>query len=212
VRWLEGAACWVIVYEFFSGTTVEPSVLHLNFVVYGVADGAAAIDAAARLSPNVVLMDVSLPGLNGIEAARRITATLPDVHVLMLSMHADEPYVRQSLAAGASGYLLKDMDDEDLLAAVLAVQHGQTCLNGKLGKALLEREFAPAVLSQRERQILSLIAAGHTNRDIATETGLSIHTVESHRKRIIEKLDLHSAAELVRYAIRHGILAHRASR
>jgi len=181
-------------------------------IVAEVGDGRAALSAAQRLHPEVVVMDVSLPGLNGIEAARRITATLPDVHVLMLSMHADEPYVRQSLAAGASGYLLKDMDDEDLLAAVLAVQHGQTCLNGKLGKALLEREFAPAVLSQRERQILSLIAAGHTNRDIATETGLSIHTVESHRKRIIEKLDLHSAAELVRYAIRHGILAHRASR
>ena len=134
-----------------------------------------------------------------------------DVHVLMLSMHADEPYVSQSLAAGASGYLLKDVDDEDLLAAVLAVQHGQTCLSGTLGKALDKREFLPTVLSHRERQILSLIAAGRTNRDIATETGLSIHTVESHRKHIIEKLDLHSPAELVRYAIRHGILAHRAA-
>ncbi len=180
-------------------------------VIGEAADGTAAIDAAARLSPNVVLMDVSLPGLNGIEAARRITETMPDVHVLMLSMYADEPYVRQSLAAGASGYLLKDVEDEELLAAVLAVQDGQTCWNEKLEKAPLGREFLPTVLSHRERQILSLIAAGLTNRDIATATGLSIHTVESHRKRIIEKLDLHSPAELVRYAVRHGILAQRAA-
>ncbi len=175
-------------------------------IVGEVGDGERALEAARQLHPDVVLMDVSLPDMNGIEVTRRIRLEIPDMKVLMLSMHRDDQYVRQSLAAGARGYLLKDADDRDLFTALTAVCHGKTCLDTTLGQAVLEREFSPDVLSAREREILALICGGRTNRDIATTLGLSIHTVETHRRHIIEKLDLHSPAELVRYAMRHGML------
>jgi two-component system response regulator NreC len=171
-----------------------------------LGSGFEAITAAAELHPDVVLMDVSLPDLNGIEATRRITATAPEAHVLILSMHADEQYVLASVAAGAKGYLVKDVDDQDLVAAVLAVCAGQTYFGGILGSASGDGHCSPAVLSARERQVLAMISSGHTNRQVADTLGLSINTVESHRKHIIDKLDLHSTADLVRYAIRHGIV------
>jgi two-component system response regulator NreC len=171
-----------------------------------LGSGFEAITAAAELHPDVVLMDVSLPDLNGIEATRRITATAPEAHVLILSMHADEQYVLASVAAGAKGYLVKDVDDQDLVAAVLAVCAGQTYCGGILGSASGDGHCSPAVLSARERQVLAMISSGHTNRQVADTLGLSINTVESHRKHIIDKLDLHSTADLVRYAIRHGIV------
>ncbi|MGD0946687.1 MAG: response regulator transcription factor [Candidatus Binatia bacterium] len=171
-----------------------------------LGSGLEAITAAAELHPDVVLMDVSLPDLNGIEATRRITAATPGAQVLMLSMHADEQYVLASMAAGAKGYLVKDVDDQDLLAAVLAVCAGQTYFGGILGSTRGDGHRSPAVLSARERQVLAMISSGHTNRQVADALGLSINTVESHRKHIIDKLDLHSTADLVRYAIRHGIV------
>jgi two-component system response regulator NreC len=175
-------------------------------VVGEVGSGLEAITAAAELHPDVVLMDVSLPDLNGIEATRRITAATPGAQVLMLSMHADEQYVLASMEAGAKGYLVKDVDDQDLVAAVLAVRAGQTYLGGFLGSTSGDGRRSPAVLSARERQVLAMISSGHTNRQVADTLGLSINTVESHRKHIIDKLDLHSTADLVRYAIRHGIV------
>ena len=175
-------------------------------VVGELGSGHEAITAAAELHPDVVLMDVSLPDLNGIEATRRITAATPGAQVLMLSMHADEQYVLASMEAGAKGYLVKDIDDQDLVAAVLAVCDGQTYLGGILGNTSGDGRCSPAVLSARERQVLAMISSGHTNRQVADTLGLSINTVESHRKHIIDKLDLHSTADLVRYAIRHGIV------
>ena len=175
-------------------------------VVGELGSGLEAITAAAELHPDVVLMDVSLPDLNGIEATRRITAATPGAQVLMLSMHADEQYVLASMEAGAKGYLVKDVDDQDLVAAVLAVRAGQTYFGGFLGSTSGDGRRSPAVLSARERQVLAMISSGHTNRQVADTLGISINTVESHRKHIIDKLDLHSTADLVRYAIRHRIV------
>lgn len=175
-------------------------------VVGELGSGLEAITAAAELHPDVVLMDVSLPDLNGIEATRRITAATPGSQVLMLSMHADEQYVLASMEAGAKGYLVKDVDDQDLVAAVLAVCAGQTYFGGILGSTSGDGRRSPAVLSARERQVLAMISSGHTNRQVADTLGISINTVESHRKHIIDKLDLHSTADLVRYAIRHRIV------
>ncbi|MBI1813814.1 MAG: response regulator transcription factor [Deltaproteobacteria bacterium] len=176
-------------------------------VVGEVGDGAEAVTVTSALHPDVVLMDVSLPGLNGIEATRRITTATPGTQVLMLSMHADEQYVRQSISAGAKGYLLKDTDDEDLVEAVLAVRRGETYYSGTLARAVsVEGSRSPDVLSPREREVLAMICSGRTNREVAEVLGLSVNTVETHRKHIIDKLDLHSTAELVRYAIRHGMV------
>ena len=175
-------------------------------VVGEVGDGAQAVEATGSLQPDVVLMDISLPGLNGVEATRQIATTNPATKVLMLSMHADEPYVRQSLAAGAKGYLLKDADDQDLVEAVFAVHHGDTRYSATLARTLVaDGDTAPEVLSPREREVLALICSGRTNREAAETLGLSVNTVETHRNHIIDKLDLHSTAELVRYAIRHGL-------
>ena len=175
-------------------------------VVGEIGNGTEALAATTSLHPDVVLMDVSLPGLNGIEATRRISATVPDAKVLMLSMHADEQYVGQSLAAGAKGYLLKDADDQDLVAAVMAVRRGETYFSDTLGRTVSSQGLpSPEILSPREREVLTLICSGCTNREVAEKLSLSINTVETHRKHIIEKLDLHSTAELVRYAIRNGL-------
>jgi DNA-binding NarL/FixJ family response regulator len=174
-------------------------------IVGEASDGDGAVVAAAGLQPDVVLMDVSLPGMNGIEATRRITAAAPRAQVLMLSMHADAQYVTQSLAAGAKGYLLKDADYQDLVAAVMTVGGGGTYLGKTLGNNSPANGPSPEVLSSRERQVLGLICTGQNNRQVAEELGLSINTVETHRKHIIDKLDLHSTADLVRYALQHGI-------
>ncbi|MFI5397962.1 MAG: response regulator [Candidatus Binatia bacterium] len=174
-------------------------------IVGEASDGDGAVAAAAGLQPDVVLMDVSLPGMNGIEATRRIAAAAPRAQVLMLSMHADAQYVAQSLAAGAKGYLLKDADYQDLVAAVMTVGSGGTYLGKTLDNNSPASGPSPEVLSPRERQVLSLICTGQNNRQVAEELGLSINTVETHRKHIIDKLDLHSTADLVRYALQHGV-------
>ncbi len=174
-------------------------------VIGELGDGSNAVAEAARLNPDVIVMDIGLPGINGIEATRQIRAKVPAAHILVLSMHADEQYIRQSAAAGAQGYLLKDADDRDLVSAVRAVQRGESHFPSQLANAVASGETPPDVLSPREREVLGGVCAGRTNREIAGQLGLSVSTVETHRKHIIEKLDLHSTAELVRYAIRHGI-------
>ena len=175
-------------------------------VIGEVGDGTAAVGAATALDPDVVLMDLSLPGLNGIQATRRILGEKPGVNVVMLSMHAEEQYIEQSLAAGAKGYLVKDSDDNDVVGAVLTVADGVTQLPfpGSI-RPMRPASVSPEVLSRRERQILGMICSGRTNREMANELRLSPNTIETHRKHLIEKLDLHSTAELVRYAIRHGM-------
>jgi len=174
-------------------------------VVGELGDGTRAVAEATRLDPDVIVMDIGMPGINGIEATRQIRAKAPKAQVLVLSMHADEQYVRQSAAAGAKGYLLKDADDQDLVSAVLAVRRGESHFPSELTTAIMRTECPPQVLSPREREVLGGVCAGRTNREIAGDLGLSVSTVETHRKHIIEKLDLHSTAELVRYAIRHGL-------
>jgi DNA-binding NarL/FixJ family response regulator len=173
-------------------------------VVGEVGDGTEAVAEATALAPDVVVMDIGLPRMNGIEATQEIRTKTPRTQVLMLSMHADEQYIRRSVAAGAKGYLLKDADDQDLVSAVLAVRRGEAHFGSPSAPAL-SGESPPEVLSPREREVLARLCAGLTNREIASEFGLSVSTVETHRKHIIEKLDLHSTAELVRYAIRHRI-------
>jgi two-component system response regulator NreC len=176
-------------------------------VVGEAGNGVDAVQAAADLQPDVVLMDVSLPLMNGIEAARQISASSPDTRVLMLSMHAEEQYVEQSLAAGAHGYVVKDAEDQDLVGAVMAVAQGDTYLPPRRpGTAGGTGTISPTVLSPRELQVLALICSGQTNREMAAALRLSPNTIETHRKHIIEKLDLHSTADLVRYAIRNGLV------
>jgi two-component system response regulator NreC len=176
-------------------------------VVDEVGDGAAAVDAAATLRPEVVLMDVSMPGLNGIEAARRIVAEVPGVRVLMLSMYDNEPFVRQSIDAGAQGYLLKDVDDEVLVEAVSVVSRGERYFGSTLAWMVAGGESSLEALSPKEREVLRLVGEGLSNREVAKRLHLSVHTVETHRRHLMEKLDLHSAVELVRYALRVGLVS-----
>jgi two-component system response regulator NreC len=176
-------------------------------VVGEVGDGAAAVTVTGTLCPDVVLMDVSMPGVSGIEAARQIATTAPGTKVLMLSMHGDEQYVNQCLDAGAKGYLLKDVDDQDLVMAVMTVSRGDGYFSPTLRRVVSDVGGRSVdALSPKEREVLRLIAEGLNNREAAERLDVSIHTVETHRKRVMEKLDLHSTAELVRYAIRNDLV------
>ncbi len=176
-----------------------------DIAVVGEAhDGEGAISGAIALTPDVIVMDVALPGMNGIDATRQILQKTPTVRVLMLSMYGDAQYVEQSRAAGAHGYLLKDADYEEVVAAVIGVAAGQLVFSHMSGMGT-GKGAAPDVLSARERSVLALISGGASNREVAEQLEISVNTVESHRKHIIDKLDLHSTAELVRYAIRNGI-------
>lgn len=180
-------------------------------VVGEAANGREAVDMAVKLTPDVVVLDVTMPELNGIEAARQITKVVPKARILALSMQKDSVYVREMLRAGARGYLLKDCDEKDLLAAVRAVANGQGWLSPDVSDAVLD-DYRKHVtnpidlLSPREREVLQLIAESKTNKEIATSLSLSVYTVEAHRGRIMEKLNLHSIGELVRFAIRNGLI------
>ena len=168
-------------------------------VIGEAGDGMVAVTMARDRLPDVVLMDLSMPGMNGIEATRRIAASVPEVKVLILSVHGDGQYVQQSMAAGAVGYLLKDVDVDELLRAIKAIGKGEPWApNGGPG-------LDP--LTPKEREVLRLIASSRSSREIAAELQISIHTVETHRKHIMEKLDLHSTADLVRYAIRQRLVS-----
>ena len=180
-------------------------------IVGEAGNGREAVELAEKMKPDVIVMDVAMPDLNGIEATRRLSASAPRSRVLALSMHKDSVYVREILRAGARGYLLKDSIDTDLLNAVRAIARGDGYLSPGVSDAVLSdyrRHVTDALdlLTSREREVLQLIAEGKTNKEIAASLNLSIYTVEAHRGRIMEKLNLHSAGELVRFAVRNGLI------
>jgi two-component system, NarL family, response regulator NreC len=185
---------------------------HSDLEIVGEAgNGREAVDLAATLRPDVVVMDVAMPDLNGIEATRRVTASNPHIRVVALSMHKDSVYVREILRAGARGYLLKDSVADDLVAAVRAVAGGEGYLSPAISNAVLD-DYRKHVtnpidlLSSREREVLQMLAEGKTNKEIAVTLNLSVYTVDAHRGRIMEKLNVHSINELVRFAVRNGLV------
>jgi len=191
---------------------------HAGWDVVGEAgDGRAAVQMATDLQPDVAILDIGMPLLNGIEATRQITRRLPDTRVIVLSMHSGESYITQALAAGARGYLLKDSADTELVRAVEAAALGRSFFSPAVSSVLLDdyvrRLAAKGVtdryetLSEREREIFQLIAEGHSNKSIAALLGVSPATVETHRAHIFEKLDVHNTAELVLYAVRRGVIS-----
>ncbi len=185
-------------------------------VVGEAADGHEAVRLSAALEPNVVIMDIAMPRLNGIDAAAQIAHNRPQTAVIMLSMHSDEGYLVRALAAGAKGYLLKDSAEEDVVRAIHAVVLGRPFFSPEIAKALLEdymRRLSQTgasdsyeLLSDREKEVLHLLASGKTNKEVATLLELSTYTVETHRTRIMQKLNLHNTAELVLYAVRKKII------
>ena len=180
-------------------------------IVGEASNGREAVELAEKLHPDVAVVDVAMPELNGIEATRRMGETASRTRVLALSMHKDSVYVREILRAGARGYLLKDQIDSDLIAAVRAVARGEGYISPAVSDAVLNdfrRHVSNPIdlLSSREREVLQMIAEGKTNKEIATVLDLSIYTVDAHRGRIMEKLNLHSVNELVRFAVRNGLV------
>ena len=186
-------------------------------VIADAADGRAAVALAAEHTPDVVVMDVAMPNLNGIEAARQICGKLPHTAIVFLSMHSDESYVLKALKAGARAYLLKDSAEHDLIGAVIAVSEGKAFFSPAISKMLVEDyvrqmqerqiEDSYELLTTREREILQLLAEGRNNKDVAGILNLSLYTVETHRGNIMQKLNLHSGAELILYAIRKGVIS-----
>jgi two-component system, NarL family, response regulator NreC len=185
-------------------------------VVADAPNGREAVALAEQHRPDVVVMDVAMPILNGIEAARQILAKQPQAAIVFLSMHADESYVLRALKAGARAYLLKDSAEHDLIDAVHAVSEGKAFFSPAISKMLVEDyvrqmheqkvEDSYDLLTNRERQVLQLLAEGRSNKEVATFLDLSLHTVETHRGHIMQKLSLHSGAEMILYAIRKGVI------
>jgi two-component system, NarL family, response regulator NreC len=186
-------------------------------VVAEASDGREAVEQAMATKPDVVVLDITMPQLSGTEAARRIAETLPDTAIVILSMHSDEGYVLQALKAGARGYLVKDSAEGDLIEAIKAVSEGKAFFSPEVSKMLVEDyvreirtrgvEDSYALLTAREREILHLLAEGRSNKAIATLLNLSLFTVETHRRNLQEKLNLHSLAELILYAVRKGLIS-----
>jgi two-component system, NarL family, response regulator NreC len=184
-------------------------------VIAEAEDGREAVRLAEQHKPDVAVIDAAMPLLNGIEATRQITKRAADTRILILSMHDDEAYVAQALRAGATGYLLKDSADVNLLQAVSDVSQGKPFFSPSIARLVLDEFMRPRgeglidryeSLSVREREVFRLISAGRVNKEIATELGISLSTVETHRAHMMEKLDLHSAAEIVLYAVRRGLV------
>src|SRR5580658_4047757 len=180
-------------------------------IVGEAGNGREALQLAESLKPDLVVMDVAMPELNGIEATRRMIDAAPHARVLALSMHKDSVYVREILRAGARGYLLKDSVAEDLVSAVRAVASGEGYISQQVSNAVLDdyrRHVTNPIdlLSSREREVLQMLAEGKTNKEIAVVLNLSVYTVDAHRGRIMEKLNLHSINELVRFAVRNGLI------
>lgn len=186
-------------------------------VVAEANNGREAVAMAQELKPDVVVMDIGMPSLNGIEAAREIRKTLPDTQIVMLSMHSDEGYVLRALNAGAKAYLLKDSAEADLAQAIRAAAAGKSFFSPAVGRVLLEdylrklqrtgAEDCYELLSPREREILQLVAEGKSSKEIATLLNLSVYTVETHRAHVMQKLNLHGIPELILYAVRKGIIS-----
>lgn len=183
-------------------------------VIAEADSGRGVIELCSQLHPDVVVIDISMPDLNGIDAARQITRQAPDIKVIALSMHSDKKYVKEMLAAGASGYLLKDAAFEELGMAIATVLKNKTYLSPQITDTVVKDyvnenvprdSIASTALSAREREVLQLIAEGKSTRDIAAKLYVSVKTVETHRKQIMDKLGLNSIAELTKYAIREGL-------
>lgn len=191
---------------------------HAGFKVIADAEnGREAVALAGEHRPDVVVMDVAMPILNGIEAARQICANLPETAVVFLSMHSDEGYVLKALKAGARAYLLKDSAEYDLISAVKAVSEGKAFFSPAISKMLVEDyirqmkeqniEDSYELLTTREREVLQLLAEGRSNKEVASILELSLHTIETHRGNILQKLNLHSGPELILYAIRKDVIS-----
>lgn len=189
-----------------------------DFQVVGEAgDGRQAVKMAQELRPDVIVMDIAMPNLNGIDAAKQIVNQDSHIAVVILSMHSDEGYVMRALKSGAKAYLLKDSAEADLIRAVRAVREGKSFFSPAVSRMLLEdyvrqlqqrgAEDSYELLSPREREILQLIAEGKTNKEVAAMLNLSLYTVETHRTHILQKLNLHSVPELILYAVRKGIIS-----
>ena len=179
-------------------------------------DGREAVDKARQCSPDVVILDVGMPGLNGLEAARQIRKALPDSEVLILTMHESEQVIQEVLAAGARGYVLKSDAGRDLVAAVEALSHHKTFFTSSVAEMVLRKflDGSPAPqavesssLTPREREVVQLLAEGKGNKEVASLLSISVKTAETHRTNIMRKLDCHSLSDLVRYAIRNNIIA-----
>lgn len=186
-------------------------------VVCEAADGQEAVRLAAADKPDVVIMDIAMPHLNGVEATRQIVTRNPETAVVILSMHSDESYVLRSLKAGARAYLLKDSAEADLMAAIRAIQEGKSFFSPGVRRILKEDymhqlaklgvEDTYELLTPREREVLQLVAEGKSNKEVANLLNLSLYTVETHRTHILQKLNLHSVPELILYAVRKGIIS-----
>jgi two-component system response regulator NreC len=188
-----------------------------DIIVVGEAqDGREALEKTEQLSPDVVLIDIAMPLLNGIEATRRITQRFSDIKVLVLTMHDDQEYIRQVLQAGASGYVVKQAAPTELLSAIRAVRNGGSYLSPTISKRVIQDYVQQSessdgydsydALTARQREVLQLIAEGHTTREIADLLTISVKTVESHRTNLMEKLDIHTTAGLTLYALRKGVI------
>ena len=184
-------------------------------VIGEAQDGQATVKMTAQLLPDVVVMDIAMPLLNGLEATRQIQRDFPQVKVLILTMHENEEYIRQVLAAGALGYVLKDAAARDLLGAIRSVYQGEAVLSPAITRLVIEDylrwgDIRPPdstnSLTSREREVLQLIAEGYTNKEIAEILCISIKTVQSHRTNLMSKLDLHDRGELIKYAIQKKII------
>jgi DNA-binding NarL/FixJ family response regulator len=186
-------------------------------VVGEAADGREAVELAEEKKPDVVVMDIAMPRLNGVEAARQIVSRSPQTAVAILSMHSDESYVIRSLKAGARAYLLKDSAEADLIAAIHAITEGKSFFSPAVRRILKEdfvhhlnevgAEDSYELLTKREREVLQLVAEGKSNKEVASLLNLSLYTVETHRTHILQKLNLHSVPELILYAVRKGIIS-----
>ncbi|MDE3196001.1 MAG: response regulator transcription factor [Acidobacteriota bacterium] len=189
-----------------------------DFQVVGeAADGREAVDLAEKLSPDVVVIDVAMPRLNGLDATQQITAKNAAAAVVVLSMHSDEGYIARALKAGARGYLLKDSAEADLIGAIRAVHEGKAFFSPVISRMLAEDflrqirergvEDSYELLTMREREVLHLLAEGKSNKETATILNLSLYTVETHRANILEKLHLRGTPELILYAVRKGVIS-----
>jgi DNA-binding NarL/FixJ family response regulator len=184
-------------------------------VVGEADDGLALLALAAQLQPDLVLMDIAMAGLNGLEATARLLKAQPGVRVLILSMHQNEEYVRQALRSGAVAYLLKDAAPAELEQAIKAVQRGESYLSPAVSRGVvsdyvqrLRGDAEPAVtLTPRQREVLQLVAEGHSTKEIARRLDLSVKTVDTHRSQLMKQLDIHEVAGLVRYAVRSGLIS-----